>query len=112
MLLQVKLWELDGAEDVSSCVDDGSVVLGVLGDAVVSLVGSGRLRIFSPAGGGQTEAALGGRLSPGLFVLLQRHQKVLLVCEDGVLHQVRSSSELQRRSLIFLILREQDQRSL
>lgn len=87
-VLQVKLWDLDRAEGVGSCVDEGSVVLGVLGDSVVSLVGSGRVRMFSPVSGGHTEAVLGGPLSPGLFVLLQRCQKVLLVSEDGVLHQV------------------------
>lgn len=90
----MKLWDLDHTEGVSSCgscVDEGSVVLGVLGESVVSLAGSSRVRMFNPVSGGQTEAVLEGHLSPGLFVLLQRHQKVLLVSEDGVLHQVRDS---------------------
>lgn len=90
-VLQVKLWDLDQAEAVSSCVDEASVILGVLGESVVSVVGSSRVRMFNPFSGGQTEAVLDGHLSPGLFVLLQRHQKVLLVSEDGVLHQVQNS---------------------
>ncbi|TNM88089.1 hypothetical protein fugu_006310 [Takifugu bimaculatus] len=97
---QVKVWNLDHADGVtasscSSCVDEGSVVLGVLGGSVVSVAG-GRLRIFNPVNGAQTETvfeASAGHLNPAVCVLLQKHQKVLLVSEDGSLHQVSRTSK-------------------
>lgn len=93
----MKVWNLDrgdgaAASSCSSCVDEGSVVLGVLGGSVVSVDGSSRLRIFNPVNGTQTETvfeASAGHLN--LCVLLQKHQKVLLVSEDGSLHQVQNS---------------------
>lgn len=95
----MKVWNLDHADGVtasscSSCVDEGSVVLGVLGGSVVSVAGSSRLRIFNPVNGTQTETvfeASVGHLNPAVCVLLQKHQKVLLVSEDGSLHQVQNS---------------------
>lgn len=95
VLAQVRVWNLDPAEGVaaSSCVDDGSVVLGVLGGSVVSVARSGRLRIFDPVHGDQTETvfeAPAGHLDTAVCVLLQKRQKVLLVSEDGSLHQVRN----------------------
>lgn len=95
VLAQVRVWNLDPAEGVaaSSCVDDGSVVLGVLGGSVVSVARSSRLRIFDPVHGDQTETvfeAPAGHLDTAVCVLLQKRQKVLLVSEDGSLHQVRN----------------------
>lgn len=97
-LFQAKVWKLDLADGVavssiSSCVDGGSVVLGVLGGSVVSVAASGRLRIFNPLTGTQTEAVLepaAGPLNPAVCVLLQKRQKVLLVSEGGFLHQVQN----------------------
>lgn len=70
------------------------MVLGVLGASVVSVVGSSRVRIFNPVNGTQSEAAVetsAGHLNPAGCVLLQNQQKVLLVSEDGSLHQVQDS---------------------
>lgn len=70
------------------------MVLGVLGASVVSVVGSSRVRIFDPVNGTRSEAAVetsAGPLNPAGCVLLQKQQKVLLVSEDGSLHQVQDS---------------------
>ncbi|XP_070817792.1 NACHT domain- and WD repeat-containing protein 1 [Chaetodon trifascialis] len=91
---QVKVWKLDGAELVllSGSSDEGSVVLGVLEESVVSLSGSGLVQMSHPVHGTQTvDAQLEnshGRLTLVSWVTLPKHGKVLMVSKEGFLHQV------------------------
>ncbi|XP_068176521.1 NACHT domain- and WD repeat-containing protein 1 [Antennarius striatus] len=87
---QVKVWKLDGAELVSAGSDGGGVVLGVLGEAVVSLLDGGRVRIRHPAGRtGTVEAQLEEKhLTVASWVSVPKHGKVFVVSEGGFLHQV------------------------
>ncbi|XP_036971746.1 NACHT domain- and WD repeat-containing protein 1 [Acanthopagrus latus] len=95
---QVKVLKLDGSELLSSSSssdDGGSVVLGVLGDSVFSLCGSGRVRICHPVSGTQTVETQLENCQGGLTVVksatLPKHGKVFIVSADGVLHQVSRS---------------------
>lgn len=95
LLFQVKVWKLDGSELLSSSSSDddgGSVVLGVLGDSVFSLCGSGRVRICHPISGTQTVETQLKNCQGGLTlvksVTLQKHGKVFIVSAEGFLHQV------------------------
>lgn len=92
MLFQVKVWKLDDSELLSSSGDEGSVVLGVLEESVVSLSGSGLVRISHPVHGTQTaETQLeNSQRRPTLLssVTLPKHRKVLVVCKEGFLYQV------------------------
>ncbi|XP_068599724.1 NACHT domain- and WD repeat-containing protein 1 [Brachionichthys hirsutus] len=100
---QVRVWKLDAAELVSSGPDGGGVVLGVLGEAVVSLSDGGRVRISHPAGGtGPVETPLEeGRLSAASWVSLPRHGQVFVVSEGGVLHQISGTG---RHAAVQLVL--------
>lgn len=84
------MWKLDGAELLSSGGDEGSVVLGVLGESVVSLSGSGLVRVSHPVSGTQTaETQLEqSRLTVVNSVTLPKHRRVLVVSEEGFLYQV------------------------
>lgn len=84
------MWNLDSAELLSCSGDDGSVVLGVLGESVVSLSGSGLVRVSHPVRGTQSaETHLEQtRLTVVNFVTLRKHMKVLVVSKEGFLYQV------------------------
>ncbi|KAM7011931.1 LOW QUALITY PROTEIN: NACHT domain- and WD repeat-containing protein 1 [Tautogolabrus adspersus] len=85
---QVKVWRLDGSELLSRS-DDGSLVLGVLEDSVVSLCDSGRVRIFNPLSGAQTQLENSERrLTPVKSVTLPKRGKVFLVSKEGFLYQI------------------------
>lgn len=83
------MWTLDGSELTSVCGDDGSLVLGVLEESVVSLSGSGLLRVSQPVNQTPTQLGnLGRRLNTVNSVTLPKHRRLLLVSEDGILYQV------------------------
>lgn len=93
------MWNLDNAELLSSSrVDEDSVVLGVLEESVVCLSGSGWVRIFDPVRGTQSIEAelepLAGRQKELISVTLEKHQKVLVVSEEGLIYQVRFTFSL------------------
>lgn len=99
------MWTLDGSELMSICGDDGSLVLGVLEESVVSLSGSGLLRMSQPVNQTPTiQTQLGNsgrRLNTVNTVMLPKHQRLLLVSEDGILYQVRLSAvQLQHWQVI------------
>lgn len=85
MLLQVKVWKSDGTEIHS---EDDSLVLGVLGDVVVSLHDLDRVRIFDPVTGSQTMVRLTRSLTPVISVSSPKRGSIFVVSEDGILHQV------------------------
>lgn len=92
LLLQVKVWKLDGAELLSSSSDEGSVVLGVLEDSVVSESNSGLVRISHPVRRTQTvETRLENSqrsLTLVNSVTLPKRGKVFMVSKEGFLYQV------------------------
>nr|QHQ71241.1 NWD1 [Scophthalmus maximus] len=88
---QVKLWRLDGAELFSSRADEGSVVLGVLEESVVSLSDSGRVRISGPVDATRpVEAPLENSQKFTLVnsVISPERGKVFVVTREGFLHQI------------------------
>nr|XP_046248190.1 NACHT domain- and WD repeat-containing protein 1 [Scatophagus argus] len=91
---QVKVWKLDGVEIFCSSSDEGSVVLGVLGESVVSLSYPGLLRISHPVSGAQTvETQLESsqrRLTVIGSVTLPKRGKVFMVSKEGFLYQISS----------------------
>lgn len=89
MLFQVKVWKLDGTEIQLSSGEDASLVLGVLGDSVVSLRDSDQVRIYDPVTGIQTLTQLTRSLTPVTSVTSPKRGTVIVVSEDGFLHQVR-----------------------
>ncbi|XP_034564229.1 NACHT domain- and WD repeat-containing protein 1 [Notolabrus celidotus] len=95
---QVKVWRLDGSDLLSSsCNDEGSLVLGVLEDSVVSLCDSGWVRIFQPVNQTQpveTRLANSQRcLTPVKSVTLPKREKVFLVSKEGFLYQISRSGK-------------------
>ncbi|KAM3619409.1 uncharacterized protein V6R79_007732 [Siganus canaliculatus] len=91
---QVKVWRLDSDEllSSSSSSDEGSVVLGVLGDCVVSLSDCGLVRLSNPVSRTQTvetQLETSHRCwTPVTSVTLQKHGKVFLVTKEGFLYQI------------------------
>ncbi|XP_044216744.1 LOW QUALITY PROTEIN: NACHT domain- and WD repeat-containing protein 1 [Thunnus albacares] len=92
---QVKVWQLAGAQlllSSSSSSDEGSVVLGVLEDSVVSLSDSGLVRLSRPVNKTQTlEIQLENslrRLTLMSSVTLPKHRKVFVVSKEGFLYQI------------------------
>ncbi|XP_042339711.1 NACHT domain- and WD repeat-containing protein 1 [Plectropomus leopardus] len=85
---QVKVLKLDGAEILGSSSDGGSVVLGVLGEHVVSLSGSGLVRVSHPVTRTQTVEKSQRCLTPVKSVVLPKHGKVFVVSKKGFLHQI------------------------
>ncbi|XP_069578542.1 NACHT domain- and WD repeat-containing protein 1 [Brachyistius frenatus] len=88
---QVKVWRLEGAELHLSGGDEAPLVLGVLGESAVVLCDSGRVRISHLVSRTPTETQLetsGRRLTPVNWVSLPRRGKVLVVSDDGFLHQI------------------------
>ncbi|XP_067368271.1 NACHT domain- and WD repeat-containing protein 1 [Channa argus] len=93
---QVKMWKLEGTELLSSTIsDEGSVVLGVLDESVVSLSESGLVTISHPVNGTQTvETQLKNplrRLTRINSVMLPKRGKVLVVSKEGFLYQISTS---------------------
>ncbi|KAK5869245.1 hypothetical protein PBY51_023979 [Eleginops maclovinus] len=88
---QVKVWQQDGAELLlRSSNGDGSVVLGVLGESVVSLCHSGLVRISQPVNG-TIETRLEHFQRSVTFsksVNLPKRGKVFLVSKEGFLYQI------------------------
>lgn len=82
------MWKLDGAELLSCSDDDGSVVLGVLGESVVSLSGSGLVRVSHPVHGTAETHLEPRRLTVVNSVTLRKRLKVLVVSKEGFLYQV------------------------
>lgn len=100
----MKVWTLDGSELISVCGDDGSLVLGVLEESVVSLSGFGLLRMSQPVNQTptvHTQLGISGRrLNAVNSVMLPKHRRLLLVSEDGILYQVRLLAvQLQHRQV-------------
>ncbi|KAJ4943268.1 hypothetical protein JOQ06_005772 [Pogonophryne albipinna] len=89
---QVKVWQLDGGEVFSSSNADGSVVLGVLGESVVSMCNSGLVRISQPINGTQTvETRLENcqrSVTLSKSVNLPKRGKVFFVSKEGFLYQI------------------------
>ncbi|XP_033996817.1 NACHT domain- and WD repeat-containing protein 1 [Trematomus bernacchii] len=89
---QVKVWQLDGGEVLSSSNGDGSVVLGVLGESVVSMCNSGLVRISQPINGTQTvETRLENcqrSVTLSKSVNLPKRGKVFFVSKEGFLYQI------------------------
>lgn len=97
LLLQVKMWKPTGAEllllSSSDDEDDGLMVLGVLGAAVVRLGDSGLVRISHPVNESQTvetqpDSSPQRSLTPVKSVTLPKRGKVFVVSKEGFLHQV------------------------
>uniref|UniRef100_A0A3B5ARN5 NACHT and WD repeat domain containing 1 n=1 Tax=Stegastes partitus TaxID=144197 RepID=A0A3B5ARN5_9TELE len=94
LLSQVKVWRLDGSElHLCSSSDEAWLVLGVLGESVVSLSNSGQVRLSHAANGTQTVKPqlenLANSLTPVISVSLPKRGKVFVVSKEGFLHQVR-----------------------
>ncbi|KAI3369162.1 hypothetical protein L3Q82_026115 [Scortum barcoo] len=89
---QVKVWKLDGVELLGSSRDEGSVVLGVLGDSVVSGSDSGLVTISHPVSGTQTVTTQLENSHRSFTVVnsvtLPKHGKVFVVSKEGFLHQI------------------------
>ncbi|XP_030584090.1 NACHT domain- and WD repeat-containing protein 1 [Archocentrus centrarchus] len=91
---QVKVWQLDGAElHLSSNSNEIWLVLGVLGESVVSLSDSGRVRISHPVYGTQltvkTQLEISARRQSVVnAVMLPKSEKVFVVYKEGFLHQI------------------------
>ncbi|CAJ1059601.1 NACHT domain- and WD repeat-containing protein 1 [Xyrichtys novacula] len=93
---QVKVWRPDGSELLFSSTEEDSVVLGVLEDSVVSLCGSGRVRIFDVNQVQTVETQLEKsetRLTPVRSVTLPRRGRVFLVSKEGSLYQISRSGK-------------------
>ncbi|XP_078101592.1 NACHT domain- and WD repeat-containing protein 1-like [Sander vitreus] len=102
---QVKVWKLDGAELFSSSCnndddedkDGGSVVLGVLGESVVTLCASGLVRISHPNDEAQTvetrQENSQRRLTVVESVTLPQRGKVFVVSKAGFLHQISKTGK-------------------
>ncbi|KAF3835780.1 hypothetical protein F7725_028338 [Dissostichus mawsoni] len=90
--IPVKVWQLDGGEVLSSSNGDGSVVLGVLGESVVSMCNSGLVRISQPINGTQTvETRLENcqrSVTLSKSVNLPKRGKVFFVSKEGFLYQI------------------------
>lgn len=88
------MWQLDGAElHLSISSDEVCLILGVLGESVVSLSDSGRIRISHPVYGTQltvkTQLEISARHQTVInCVTLPKHEKVFVVYKEGFLHQV------------------------
>ncbi|XP_032427976.1 NACHT domain- and WD repeat-containing protein 1 isoform X1 [Xiphophorus hellerii] len=89
--MQVKVWKSDGTEIHS---EDDSLVLGVLGDVVVSLHDLDRVRIFDPVTGSQTMVRLTRSLTPVISVSSPKRGSIFVVSEDGILHQISRTGQL------------------
>ncbi|KAK5617159.1 hypothetical protein CRENBAI_011653 [Crenichthys baileyi] len=85
---QVKVWRPDGTEIHLGSSEDASLVMGVLGDSVVSLHGSDQVRISDPVTGTQIGVKLTRSLTPVNAVTSPNHGKMFVVSEDGFLHQI------------------------
>ncbi|RVE74155.1 hypothetical protein OJAV_G00038410 [Oryzias javanicus] len=110
---QVKVWGLDGAElHFCSSQEDVSVVLGVLGESVVSLCDSSWIQISHPVDSIQsTKARLETserRVTVLMSVTSPRRGKVLVVSEEGYLYQIcgnnkHSATEFPLRPSLILV---------
>ncbi|XP_039984385.1 NACHT domain- and WD repeat-containing protein 1 [Xiphias gladius] len=89
---QVKVWRLDGVELFSGSSDEGSVVLGVLEECVVSLADSGLVRISNSVNGTQAvETQLDNSqrcLTLVNAVTLPKCGKVFAFFKEGFLYQI------------------------
>lgn len=88
LLLQGKVWRLDGAELLTSSGGVDSVVLGVLEDSVISLAPSGLVTTSQTQ---TVETQLENpemNLTPVNSVTLPKCGKVFVVTKDGFLYQV------------------------
>ncbi|CAI5639334.1 unnamed protein product [Oreochromis niloticus] len=91
---QVKVWQLDGAElHLSSSDDEVWLVLGVLGESLVYLSNSGRVRISHPVYG--TQLTVKTQLENSVrhrtvvtTLMLPKREKVFVVYKGGFLHQI------------------------
>ncbi|XP_061593628.1 NACHT domain- and WD repeat-containing protein 1 [Cololabis saira] len=95
---QVKVWGPDGAElQLSSSREEASLVLGVLGESVVSLCNSGRVRISHAVNGTGMVKALLGDSSRSLTlvnsVMSPKRKKLFVVSEEGFLYQVSEAGK-------------------
>ncbi|XP_040039870.2 NACHT domain- and WD repeat-containing protein 1 [Gasterosteus aculeatus] len=99
---QVKMWKPTGAEllllSSSDDEDDGSMVLGVLGAAVVRLGDSGLVRISHPVNESQTvetqpDSSPQRSLTPVKSVTLPKRGKVFVVSKEGFLHQISTTEK-------------------
>ncbi|KAF6734575.1 NACHT domain- and WD repeat-containing protein 1 [Oryzias melastigma] len=96
---QVKVWGLDGGElQLCSSQEEVTVVLGLLGESVVSLCDSSWVQISHPVDKTQsTKAQLepsGRRVTVVTSVTSPRRGKVLVVSEEGHLYQICRNSKL------------------
>ncbi|XP_037624904.1 NACHT domain- and WD repeat-containing protein 1 isoform X1 [Sebastes umbrosus] len=88
---QVKVWKLDGAELLSSSSDDdGSIILGVLGESIVSLCDSGLVRISHPVNETVETRLENSQRTLTLVksVTLPKRGKVFVVSKEGFLYQI------------------------
>ncbi|XP_015232013.1 PREDICTED: NACHT domain- and WD repeat-containing protein 1 [Cyprinodon variegatus] len=91
---QVKVWRPDGSEIQLCNSEDASLILGVLGDSVVFLSDSNRVKTFDLVTGTQTVVKLTRSLTPVKAAVAPKQGKVFVVSEDGFLHQIsRSGSQ-------------------
>ncbi|XP_070410493.1 NACHT domain- and WD repeat-containing protein 1 [Nothobranchius furzeri] len=107
---QVKVWRSDGAEIHLDSREETWMVLGVLGDSVVFQCNDVQIRIWDPEYRSETLVAdverPAMRLTPVNSVALAKHGRVLVVSEEGFLHQIsitghqRASEFLLRPSFL------------
>ncbi|XP_029987509.1 NACHT domain- and WD repeat-containing protein 1, partial [Sphaeramia orbicularis] len=95
---QVKVWSLAEAEPLLIVgADEGSVVLGVLQDSVISLHDSSRIRVFQPGNGKQfVETRLQDSercVTVVTTASLPKRGKVFVVSKEGFLYQISQSGK-------------------
>ncbi|CAL8310248.1 unnamed protein product [Lota lota] len=97
---QVRRWGLDSMEHLLNVSTNGSEILGILGADVVTRTVAGAVQISqqdhqSPGGQGPpgAQGLPGGQGSPDVLrsLMLPRQGRVLLLTQEGVLHQVSRS---------------------
>ncbi|KAM9761938.1 NACHT domain- and WD repeat-containing protein 1 [Menidia menidia] len=89
---QVKVWRSDGEELHPRGTDRVLLVLGVLGESVVSLSEPGQVRISDPVNGSESveawlEDSVGG-VTPTNWVTLPKGGTVVVVSAEGFLYQI------------------------
>ncbi|XP_071402923.1 NACHT domain- and WD repeat-containing protein 1 [Centroberyx affinis] len=89
---QVKAWKLEAAELFFSVSDSQSVILGVLGESVVSVSDSGLVRISHPANGTKAVETQLENSQRGLTlvsaVTSPKRGRLLMVSKEGFLYQI------------------------
>ncbi|KAM6921186.1 NACHT domain- and WD repeat-containing protein 1 [Xenentodon cancila] len=113
---QVKVWRSDGVELHLGSSEEGSLVLGVLGESVLSLCNSGQVRISHLVNGTRmVEAPVEDSLRTLTLVnsvMSPKCRKVFVVSEEGFLYQVseagkQTAAEFPLRPSLLLVTEDE-----